>query len=491
MSTEPVRYEFSEGTSNKFWEIALSDTSFTTTFGKIGSNGQTTIKKFSSAAEAKKEYDKLVAEKVKKGYKPVGGTLATGSADGAPAKAKGKTAAKATAGDGGGKRDARNPELEKAIVANPNDREAWAVFADWLQEQGDPRGELISLQLGNKEGQAKALIKKHEDYFLGPLAAHQVVYDEGGNNGMSHLRTTAQQKEWEKVHTQAFLWRNGFIHRCRLSLDEYQNPGEFKGDLAEILELVLSHPSGRYIVEFAFMSNGDPNDGNLQSLIDLLGKKAPATTRKLTLGDNVDQISWHHTGDLGKLWKGVPNLRTLEIETGEFEVGKMNAPSLEKAIFITGGLSSSCGKNIATATMPKIKHLEIYYGTDDYGGDCTIKQVKPLLDRTDLPKLEYLGIKNSEFADDIAAAIGGAKILKGLKTLDLSLGTMTDEGAKALAAAKDSLAHLEVLDLTRNYLTKTGINLVKGICKKVITTGQEEAEDYGDGETYRYCQIRE
>ena len=94
----------------------------------------------------------------------------------------------------------------------------------------------------------------------------------------------------------------------------------------------------------------------------MLGKKAPPTTRKLTFGDNIDQISWHHTGKLDKLWKGVPNLRVLEIESGDFDVGKMVAPQLERAIFITGGLTASCGKNIATATMPKIEHLEIYYG---------------------------------------------------------------------------------------------------------------------------------
>jgi predicted DNA-binding WGR domain protein len=67
------RYEFSEGTSNKFWEINLSGKSFTTTYGKIGTSGQTTIKQFKSDAEAKKEYDKLVAEKVKKGYQPSNG----------------------------------------------------------------------------------------------------------------------------------------------------------------------------------------------------------------------------------------------------------------------------------------------------------------------------------------------------------------------------------------------------------------------------------
>ena len=75
------RYEFSEGTSNKFWEINLSGKSFTTTYGKIGTSGQTTIKQFKSDADAKKEYDKLVAEKVKKGYEPANGSSGRASSD--------------------------------------------------------------------------------------------------------------------------------------------------------------------------------------------------------------------------------------------------------------------------------------------------------------------------------------------------------------------------------------------------------------------------
>ncbi|MFO0668903.1 MAG: WGR domain-containing protein [Polyangiaceae bacterium] len=62
------RYEFSEGTSNKFWEITLEGSSFTTRYGKIGTDGQVTLKEFDSADKAQKEYDKLVAEKTKKGY---------------------------------------------------------------------------------------------------------------------------------------------------------------------------------------------------------------------------------------------------------------------------------------------------------------------------------------------------------------------------------------------------------------------------------------
>lgn len=67
------RYEFSEGTSNKFWEISLSGKSFTTTYGKIGTSGSVTLKEFDSEAQAKKEYDKLIAEKTKKGYELVSG----------------------------------------------------------------------------------------------------------------------------------------------------------------------------------------------------------------------------------------------------------------------------------------------------------------------------------------------------------------------------------------------------------------------------------
>ncbi len=95
------RYEFSEGSSNKFWQIDLSGKSFSTTYGKIGTSGQTTVKSFDDAAAAKKEYEKLIAEKVKKGYSPSdgGGDDDDDDEDDAPApkKAAAKPAAKAAA----------------------------------------------------------------------------------------------------------------------------------------------------------------------------------------------------------------------------------------------------------------------------------------------------------------------------------------------------------------------------------------------------------
>ncbi|WP_394822789.1 WGR domain-containing protein [Pendulispora albinea] len=87
-----ARYELREGTSNKFWEIALEGTSFTTTYGKIGTDGQMSLKEWDSEERAKKEHDKLIAEKVKKGYSLVSGEDA--GHEPAPAKAPAKPAEK-------------------------------------------------------------------------------------------------------------------------------------------------------------------------------------------------------------------------------------------------------------------------------------------------------------------------------------------------------------------------------------------------------------
>lgn len=66
-------FQFSEGSSNKFWAIELDDKKHTVHFGRIGTAGQTQAKEFGSDAEAKKSYEKLIAEKVKKGYVEAGG----------------------------------------------------------------------------------------------------------------------------------------------------------------------------------------------------------------------------------------------------------------------------------------------------------------------------------------------------------------------------------------------------------------------------------
>lgn len=60
--------EYSDRSSAKFWEIRNEGKFFTVRWGKIGAEGQTKTNEFTSAEEARKEAEKLLVEKLKKGY---------------------------------------------------------------------------------------------------------------------------------------------------------------------------------------------------------------------------------------------------------------------------------------------------------------------------------------------------------------------------------------------------------------------------------------
>ncbi len=77
MSTR--EFEFREGSSDKFWNITLDGKAFTVNFGRRGTTGQSQTKKWASGAEAQKNYEKLIAEKTKKGYVEKGAGKAKGN----------------------------------------------------------------------------------------------------------------------------------------------------------------------------------------------------------------------------------------------------------------------------------------------------------------------------------------------------------------------------------------------------------------------------
>jgi predicted DNA-binding WGR domain protein len=62
------RFEFTDAKAHKFWSISLAGSSHTVQFGRIGTAGQTQTKEFSIAAEAQRSYEKLIDEKLRKGY---------------------------------------------------------------------------------------------------------------------------------------------------------------------------------------------------------------------------------------------------------------------------------------------------------------------------------------------------------------------------------------------------------------------------------------
>jgi predicted DNA-binding WGR domain protein len=74
------RFTCTEDGSSKFWEGATEGSALTTRWGKVGTAGQSKTKSFASPEAAQKEFDKLVHEKLGKGYVEEGDAPATGDA---------------------------------------------------------------------------------------------------------------------------------------------------------------------------------------------------------------------------------------------------------------------------------------------------------------------------------------------------------------------------------------------------------------------------
>src|SRR5262249_37183185 len=88
--------------------------------------------------------------------------------------------AETIAADKGAREDSaqRESELLAAVYASPSDDGPRSVYADWLLERNDPRGEFIALQLASESRQLtkkerarqQELLVAHRREWLGPLA---------------------------------------------------------------------------------------------------------------------------------------------------------------------------------------------------------------------------------------------------------------------------------------------------------------------------------
>ena len=60
---------YKDAKSHKFWQIAAKGSAINILYGKVGTNGQSSVKKAKSPDAAKAEVEKLIKSKLKKGYK--------------------------------------------------------------------------------------------------------------------------------------------------------------------------------------------------------------------------------------------------------------------------------------------------------------------------------------------------------------------------------------------------------------------------------------
>ena len=207
----------------------------------------------------------------------------------------------------------------------------------------------------------------------------------------------------------------------------------------------------------------------------------------LFLGDIIrpeQEISWIVQSDLSPLWNAFPKLEQLQVRGGDgLRFGTIRHKALRSLVVEAGGLSREVVVEVAHARLPVLEHLELWFGSEWYGGNATVEDLRPFLTGKRFPKLRSLGLRNFGAGDTLAAAIAEAPILQRLDTLDLSLGTLGDAGAGAFLTAP-LIRKLRKLDLHRNYLSAEMVTALQQLPLIVDVSQQAEARSEEDGERY-------
>jgi hypothetical protein len=198
------------------------------------------------------------------------------------------------------------------------------------------------------------------------------------------------------------------------------------------------------------------------------------------------EISWIHQSDVSPILSAYPALEHFQVRGGTgLSLGSLRHRALRKLVVESGGLDASVVRQVAAADLPCLEHLELWLGDSGYGANWTLDDLAPLLSGERLPSLKTLALRDSEQADAVAKAVAGSPLLGRLEALDLSLGTLSDEGAEALLASR-ALRSLKRLDLHHHYLSEPTMRRLKDLGIQVDVSEAESP----DGE-YRYVAVSE
>jgi uncharacterized protein (TIGR02996 family) len=491
-------FEYTDDTSNKFWHIEVVGTYYQVRFGKIGSKGQTQRKTFATHEAAQAEADKLIKEKLKKGY------AETTAAAPVPAASLPAVASGAAAEDGA---------FWRALTDNPGDRAGWCAYADWLVEHGDPRGEFMQVQLALEDEsrpkserdalkkKEEALLKKYEKQWLGTLAD---AFDRGPEEGYDEDYSTGAQPIWERGVLAGLVVKQLSYALAQALVDDpaARFVRELRVHDTMVFEYVPNQPEPRVPLP------ADVDADGRSELFEFIGSEFLANLRVFRYGNDIPpEDGWcdcHcYASGFEHVAAGMRRVEVLDLYCKGYDTRALFAlPNLtnlrELRVYHQAGSyhrASASGEYAypldALANNPALANLtrlefhphqseEGYHGTEvSY---LPLGQVRHLFHSPHLKSLTHLQIRLSDMGDDGIREIIASGILKRLKWLDLRHGAVTDEAAALLAACPDA-KNLDRIDLSRNAVSATGLAAlrqagVNAVANQPMTLTELERRDY-------------
>jgi uncharacterized protein (TIGR02996 family) len=302
----------------------------------------------------------------------------------------------------------RNPELEAAAFANLDDHDAWRVYADWLQAQGDPRGELILLSLDEHSA------------FMSERRAFEARLE------ASEQQMQREWKDWAKqqgVGAIEFGFSRGLLDRVSGSLANLAPHLDSLFEQAPIRKLVLGHVKpadaialfGRqpaWLARLGYLKFEASPKLDAKSLTALAGNPMPALD-----GINLTacSIDGSHCAALTKL--DTKKLRRVVLTANDIDdealgvlLGAEHRTQWRK-LYLTSNPIADEGLELL-ARDPGLGQLEELYLRDI---EAEYVALKPFADRKVLPGLRVLEVSAGWNADRDTKRVLKARFGTGLR----------------------------------------------------------------------------
>ncbi|MCC6336259.1 MAG: WGR domain-containing protein [Myxococcales bacterium] len=416
-----ARYEVLKDNTLRFWEVTREGISFTVTQGLVGTKGEERSFSYPTEEKAARALEQLVASKKALGYELVETPTATKGLWHAP-----------------------SPELEATILRDRDEDGPWQVYADFLQAQGDVRGQLFALA-GQKEAFA-VFVEDHLPAIFGDLVPH-----------LDGRRPEV-----------ALEWKRGFVDGLVLRANDYE--GDTR--LTDLARRALALPVTRFLRELTLRigvyQEGQDFTGALEALADS-GRRE--TLEQVSLepdcadpdDDWRHEVEWPAWGSLEAL-SGAPRLEALTVEGTHGDVGELSLPALRRLKLVARTLTAQNVEDLRRSSLPELRRLVLEpRGLALGSGDALCA----LVSGAALPRLEQLSLERAPEVGEVLPALVFGSLLPRLSRLSLRHCELVQSEVALLLKERKRLAHLKALALPAGWATAEHAAELKTLCARV------------------------
>ncbi|MCB9673662.1 MAG: ankyrin repeat domain-containing protein [Alphaproteobacteria bacterium] len=279
---------------------------------------------------------------------------------------------------------------------------AWSVLADWLEEQGDPRGEAIALASAGMPGEAVDLLQATAEGWYAPLLSVAPSVE---------ALLTSQDASLELEH--------GFVREVVLRRSVAAVPGALA---------LLSSPAGAFV--HVLRAEGDAGGPLLAGLSDVRSTSLRRLRIHLT-GAVGSPIDLSHLRSLVSLTLRGPALEGLDIRSASLRSLSVHLPFLRNA---------PLGAPIAHLETPSLASLSLVLHRDPDGAAIA------LIERLawEAPALENLHLRPA--STSLVNALVESGVVRRLRSLRLD--SMFPRGVQEIAERSSPFAHLDELAIS-------------------------------------------